>query len=138
SNGRESTQVDANTQGETSADTLKLAKEEFIVGKRYVDNGGVFLQKVVRTQDASQPVDLQREEFTIDRTSLQNQPIANSDFRQREIRINLTREEAVAGTRNYLAETIRVRKQIQTDKQTVSGTVRKETVEIVKNSDRSL
>jgi len=137
SNGRESAPVDAATQGETSADTLKLAKEEFIVGKRDVDNGGVFLQKVVRTQDASQPVELRREEFTIDRTSLGNQPVVNSDFRERAIKINLTREEPVAGTRNYLAETIRVRKQIQTDKQTVSGTVRKETVEIVKNSDQS-
>jgi len=137
SNAPEATQVDATAQGETSTDTLKLAKEEFIVGKRDVDNGGVFLQKVVRTQDASQPVDLRREEFMIDRTPLPNQPIANSDFRERTIRINLTREEAVAGTRNYLAETIRVRKQDQTDKQIVSGTVRKETVEIVKNSDQS-
>jgi uncharacterized protein (TIGR02271 family) len=138
SNARESTQIEANAQGETSADTLKLAKEEFIVGKRDVDNGGVFLQKVVRTQDASQPVDLRREEFAIDRTSLQNQPTDKSDFRERQIKINLTREEAVVGMRNYLAETIRVRKQVQTDNQTVSGTVRKETVEIVKNSDRTL
>jgi uncharacterized protein (TIGR02271 family) len=93
SNGREATQVDATAQDEASADTLKLAKEEFIVGKRDVDNGGVFLQKVVRTQDASQPVDLRREEFMIDRNPLPNQPIANSDFRERTIRTETTSYE---------------------------------------------
>jgi uncharacterized protein (TIGR02271 family) len=121
---------------DSSGDTLKLAKEELIVGKRDVDNGGVYLQKVVRTQDASQPVDLRREEFRIDRTPVGNQQLDNADFTQRQIRINLNREQAVVGTRNFVTEVVRVRKQTQTDNQIVTGTVRKETVEIVKNTEQ--
>jgi uncharacterized protein (TIGR02271 family) len=126
----------ARPAGDTSGDTLTLAKEQFIVGKRDVDNGGVYLQKVVRTQDASQPVDLRREEFKIDRTPAGNQPVDNADFSPREIRVNLSREQAVVGTRNYVTEIVRVRKQTQTDNQIVSGTVRNESLEIVKSSDQ--
>jgi uncharacterized protein (TIGR02271 family) len=132
--GQESSVAATSPRSDISADTFKLEKEEFIVGKRDVDNGGVYLQKVVRTQDASQPVDLRREEFKIDRTPAGNQQVANADFSQREIRIDLSREQAVVGTRNYVTELVRVRKQTETDKQTVSGTVRTESLEIVKNS----
>jgi uncharacterized protein (TIGR02271 family) len=119
---------------ETTADTLKLAKEEFLVGKQERDNGGVYLQKVIRTETASQPVDLQREEYTVERKALAGETVA-SDFQPRQIQMNLAREQAVAGTRNYVAETVRVRKQMQTDQQIVSGTVRKETAEIVRLTD---
>jgi uncharacterized protein (TIGR02271 family) len=122
-------------QTETSTDTLNLAKEELVVGKRDVDAGGVFLQKVIRTENATQPIELRREEFAIERAPLEGQ-LESADFSQRQIKLNLTREEAVAGTRNYVAETVRVRKQLQTDKQIVSGSVRKEAVEIVKLSDQ--
>jgi len=132
--GQESSVAATSPRSDTTGDTFKLEKEEFIVGKRDVDNGGVYLQKVVRTQDASQPVDLRREEFRIDRSPAGNQPVDNADFSPREIRINLTREQAVVGTRNYVTEMVRVRKQTQTDNQVVSGTVRKESLQIVKNS----
>ena len=137
SQGQEASRVATSPKSDASADSLKLAKEEFIVGKRDVDNGGVYLEKVVRTQDASQPVDLRREEFKIDRSPAGNQQVGNADFSPREIRINLTREEAVVGTRNFVTEMVRVRKQTQTDNQIASGTVRKESLEIVKNSDQS-
>ena len=78
-------------------------------------------------------MDLRREEFTIDRQLLTDQITEAAHFSPREIRIDLTREEAVPTTRGYLAETVRVRKEIQTDKQVVSGTVRREQVEIAKD-----
>jgi len=116
-------------------DTLRLEKEEMVVGKRDVDNGGVYLQKVVRTQDASQPVDLRREEFNIDRQPA-NQIVDNADFTPREVRIDLLRERPVVGTRNFVTETVRIRKQNQQDNQTVCEVVRRENVEIVKNGGR--
>lgn len=112
---------------------LQLAKEEMVLGKREVSNGGVFLQKAIRTQDASQPVDLRREEFDLARTP-RSEVVPSADFRPREIRMNLVREEPVAGTRTYVAETLRVRKQIHTDSQIVSGKVRNESLEVVKLS----
>jgi uncharacterized protein (TIGR02271 family) len=122
---------------ETSADALKLTKEELVVGKKEVDAGGLFLQKIIRTEEASQPVELRREEYDIERAPLAGQ-LVSADFSPRQIKMNLTREEAVAGTRTYVAETVRVRKQIHTDKEMVSGTVRKEGVEIVKLTDQTV
>jgi uncharacterized protein (TIGR02271 family) len=126
--------VSSATEAAPDRDSMKLAREELVVGKREVDNGGVRLQKIIHTQDASQGVDLKREEFTIDRQPLNDQVVDSAHFGPREIRIDLTREEAVPATRGYLAETVRVRKQIQTDKQVISGAVRRENVEIAKDS----
>lgn len=114
------------------ASSVNLMREEMVLGKTVVDNGGVKLQKVVRTDLASQPVDLKREEFTIDRSPVSNPTFVDADFSQKEIRLDLLREEPVVGTRIKPTEFIRVRKQIHTDTQTVTGTVRKENIEVVK------
>jgi uncharacterized protein (TIGR02271 family) len=111
--------------------TLRLAKEELVIGKQEVDAGGVYLQKVIKTDTASQPIELRREEYTIDRSPLSGEA-GSADFTPRQISIQLTREEPVTDTRAYVAEIVRVRKQIDTDQQMVSGTVRKEALEIVK------
>jgi uncharacterized protein (TIGR02271 family) len=111
------------------AGMLKLAREELVVGKQEVDAGGVYLQKVIQTTTASEPVTLRREEAFVERTPITGE--AAADFTQRQIALDLTKEEAVAGTRNYVAEVIRVRKQMETNQQLVAGTVRKETVEVV-------
>jgi len=116
---------------------LQVAREELAVGKREVDNGGVLLRKTVRTQDASQPVELRREEFAIDRTPVNDQAVDNADFRSREIRVDLNREEPVVGTRDLITEYIRVRKNAQTERQTIAGTVRRENLEIFKLTDNT-
>lgn len=126
----EATPITAASPGD--ADSLKLFREEMMVGKTVVDNGGVKLQKIVRTQTASQPIELQREEFTVQRTPITDSQVASADFAQREIRLNLSREEPVVGTRIQPTEWVRVRKQVHTDTQTITGTVRKENIEIVK------
>lgn len=112
--------------------SVNLMKEQLVVGKAVVENGGVKLQKVVRTEVASQPVELRREEYTIDRSPATNPQIVDADFSQKEIRLNLSREEPVVGTQIKPTEYVRVHKQIHTDTQTVTGTVRTENIEIVK------
>jgi uncharacterized protein (TIGR02271 family) len=125
-------QTAAAAPSELDLNKIQLAREELIVGKRNVESGGVKLMKVIRTEEASQPLEVQRQEFAVNRTPLGDKPAEKADFSQREIRMGLTREEPVVGTRNYLAEVVRVRKQIHTDDQTIAGVVRKENVEIVK------
>lgn len=131
---QESTVTAATALPGDSADTIKLTKEELMVGKRAVENGAVYLQKIVRTEDASVPVELSREEFRIDRRPAGNQIVSGAEFSPREIRVNLGREQAVVGTRNFVTEMVRIRKQTLTDKQIVSGAVRRESLEIVKNA----
>lgn len=127
---QESAPVAAASPGD--AGSLNLAREEMVVSKKVVDNGGVKLQKVVHTQVASQPVELKREEFSIDRSPVTVPQVASTDFSPKEIRLSLVREEPVVGTRIEPTEWVRVRKQIHTDTEAVSGTVRKESIEIVK------
>jgi uncharacterized protein (TIGR02271 family) len=123
----------AETGGGSSLNTVK---EELMVAKLEKDAGGVYLQKIIHTENASQPVQLRREEFTVDRKPLSGE-IASADFAPRQIQLSLSREEPVAGTRNFVTETVRVRKQTQTDKQIVSGTVRQESAEIVRVPESS-
>jgi len=114
------------------ANSLHLTREEMVVGKTIVGNGGVKLQKVVHTEQASQPVDLTREEYTIDRSPVSNAQVVDADFSQREIRLDLLRQEPVVGTRILPTDYIRVRKQMHVDTQTVTGAVRSENIEVVK------
>jgi uncharacterized protein (TIGR02271 family) len=111
--------------------SISIAKEELLVGKQEKDAGGVYLQKIIHTENASQPVELRREEYTVSRQPLSGE-VSAIDFTPRQIQLALGREEAVAGTRNFVTETVRVRKQIQTDQQVVSGTVRQESAEIIR------
>src|SRR5688500_3645379 len=110
--------------------SINILKEELMVGKLEKDAGGVYLQKIIETENASQPIELRREEYTIDRKPASGE-VASGEIAPRQIQLTLAREEPVTLTRNYLTETVRVRKQTQTDKQVVSGTVRQESAEIV-------
>jgi uncharacterized protein (TIGR02271 family) len=114
------------------ANSVNLLREEMVVGKTAVDNGGVKLRKVVQTQVASQPVELKREEYTIESSPVIIPQVADADFSQKEIRLDLSRQEPVVGTRIEPTEWVRVRKQVYTDTKTVSGIVRAENIEIVK------
>lgn len=117
---------------------IQLAREELIVGKRSVENGGVKLVKTIRTDEASQPLEVQREEFAVNRIPLGDKAVEKADFAPSEITMPLTREESVVGTRNYVTEVVRLRKQIHTDNQSIAGVVRKENVEIVKLTDQAM
>jgi uncharacterized protein (TIGR02271 family) len=113
--------------------TIRLAREELVVGKREVSNGGVLLRKVVQTQQASQPLDLRREEFVLDRSPVSDQQASTADFRAQEFRVDLFREEPVVNTRSVVTEVVRVRKKVETDSQNVTGVIRHENVEVVRN-----
>lgn len=120
---------------ETGSDSsLNIVKEELMVAKLEKDAGGVYLQKVVETENASKPVQLRREEFTVTRKPVTGE-VASSDFAPRQIQLTLSREEPTTETRSFVTETVRVRKQTQTDKQLVSGVVREESAEIVPISE---
>jgi stress response protein YsnF len=47
--------------------TFQLKEEQVKIGKRQVEDGGVRLPKIVRTETISQPVEHQREEIVINR-----------------------------------------------------------------------
>jgi len=116
------------------AATVKLHEEELKVGKRQVEAGGVRLRKIIRTETVNQPVELKREEIVVERVpaGAAAQPCqpGTKAFQQEEIYVPLRREEAVIQKESRVREEVRVSKKSQTERQTVSGQVRKEDVEI--------
>ena len=104
---------------------IELRKEELVVGKREISNGGVLIRTVVQTENVSQPIDLRREEYVIERIpSNQVQqaggPGAENAFQGREIYIPLMREEPVTSKRTVLTENITVGKRVETDRETIT------------------
>lgn len=114
--------------------SVRLHEEELIVGKRQVEAGGVRLRKIVRTETVNQPVELKHEEIVIERVpgggqGGGSQP-GDKAFQGEEVYVPLRREEAVVQKESRVREEVRVSKKSQTERQTVSGEVRKEDVEI--------
>lgn len=115
---------------------LALCEESLKVGKRVVDAGGVRLRKVIRTEAVSLPVELSHEEIVIERIPAQGtQPAVAEAFMEKEIYIALHREEPVVQKESRVREEVRCRKQPQIEKRTVSDSIRKEDVEIVKSAE---
>jgi uncharacterized protein (TIGR02271 family) len=127
----------SSTAAQQSSDpnTIRLAQEELIAGKKTSD-GGVYVKKIVRTQQASQPVDLRREEITVQRTTAQPTVVESADFSTpREVSFDLSKEQATAQTRTVLAETVRLKKKSDPGQQMVSGTVRRQDIEVVRTGE---
>lgn len=131
-------QVSANrgAQDATERDqaTITLKEEELKVGTRQVDAGGILLKKVVRTDQVSKPVELQREEIVIERVEGTGRPVKGEigSFEEGQIYIPLRREEAVVEKDARVKEVINVGKETQTERKNVSDQVREEQLQIIK------
>ena len=114
---------------------IPLYREQLQVGKRVVPKGGVVLRKVVETDTHSEPIELRREEFVIERVTaekaqrLRENGAANA-FQDREVLIELNREVPVVEKSSNLREVVRARKTVDTRSEVVSGTVRRETIDV--------
>ena len=134
---------------------IPLYREELQVGKRVVPKGGVVLRKIVETETRSEPVELRREEIVIERVSaadaerLRERGVATYEasgaapsasagggasaggaFQDREVLIELNREVPVVQKSATVTEVVRARKTLDTRTEVVSGTVRRESIDI--------
>ena len=127
---------DADDIRDTEADrdrTISLSEERLKVGKREVEAGGIRLRKVIKSETVNQPVELKREEIEIERVPASGR--GDSDFREEDIFIPLRREVAETTKDTQLREEIRLKKRTETDREQVSGEVRREDVEIDREGD---
>jgi len=108
--------------------TMKLSEEQIKIGKREVLAGGMRLHKIVRKEVVTQPVDLKREKFVVERVPGTGK--AEHEFEAEDIFVPLRKEEAVVQKESHVREEIRIRKEAYTEKEMVSGEIRKEDVEI--------
>lgn len=116
-------------------ETLTLAEEQLRVEKRPVEAGRARLRKVVRTERVSQPVELRREEVTIERVPASGAQVPRDAFQEQTIEVPLTREEAVVEKEAQVTEQVRVDKTVETEQRTVGGEVRREEVEVDRQGD---
>ena len=116
--------------------TVQLSEEELKVGKRQVEAGGVRLRKIIRTETVNQPVELQREDIVIERVPARERQPTGRTFEEEEVFIPLRHEEAVVEKESHVREEVRARRTSETERQTISGEVRKEDVEVEREQER--
>ena len=116
-------------------ETLTLAEEQLRVEKRPVEAGRARLRKVVRTERVSQPVELRREEVTIERVPASGEQVPQDAFQEQEIEVPLTREEPVVEKEAHVTGQVRVDKTVETEQRTVGGEVRREDVAVDREGD---
>jgi uncharacterized protein (TIGR02271 family) len=125
-------------RGTTSEETrIPLHEEHLKVGKREVEAGGIRLRKIIRTETVNQPVEVQREDIVVERvpaSEARSTRPQDRSFENQELYIPLRREEAVVEKETHVREEVRARKTRKTERQNVSGQVRKEDVEIRKGT----
>jgi uncharacterized protein (TIGR02271 family) len=108
---------------------VPVREEELAVGKQQQETGRVHLHKDVVEEPRTVDVSLQQERVTVERVPYSGDATATDDaFQERDIDVPVMGEQAVVGKRVQGVEEVRVRKDVVTDTEQVSDTVRKERV----------
>jgi uncharacterized protein (TIGR02271 family) len=117
--------------------TIPLSEEQLKVSKRDTGAGGVRLRKIVRTETVQKPVELKREDIVVERVPASEvREGATKEFSGEDIFVPLRREEAVVEKQSHVREGVRVGKRVETEHRDVSGTVRKEDIEVDRGDER--
>lgn len=129
----------ARTDVETGTGDIRVPvrEEELAVGKRSEEEGRVHIHKDVVSEQQSVDVSLQQERVTVERVAFTGDPATVTDaFVERDIEVPLMGEEVVVGKHVKGVEEVVIRKDVTTEQQRVTDTVRKERV-IVDGVDQS-
>jgi len=131
-----STPTTASTKGTTSdVVDITLHEEKVKIGTREVAAGAVRLRRIVRTETVNVPVELRSEEVVIDRVSGSEATGSSADdIGEKEIVIPISRQEPVVQKTTEVSGVVRARKTTSKETQQVQETVRKEDVEVDRES----
>jgi len=113
-------------------DTIQVVKENLVVGKREVEQGGVRVTSQVVETPVEQQVALHSERVVVDRRPI-NRPltgVAADAFRTRTLSASARSEEAVVGKEARVVEEIGLRKEAIDRIETVRDTVRETKVDV--------
>jgi len=116
---------------------VPVVEERLNVGKQAVEMGEVEITKDVVTEQVNVPIELRREEVTVDRVDVPDRPIAVGDvdaaFEEGTIRVPVRGEEAIVQKEAVVTGEVVVNREQTVDRQTISDTVRKERVDVEEN-----
>ncbi|HEX8387585.1 MAG TPA: YsnF/AvaK domain-containing protein [Sphingomonas sp.] len=111
---------------------IDVVEEELVVGKREVNRGGVRVRSYVREVPVHEQVTLREEHVQVERRPVDHKLTgADADaFREREISMTETAEEAVVGKTARVVEEISVHKEATQRTEQIDDTVRRTEVDI--------
>jgi len=125
--------VGRDSSGPTTDDAMTRSEEELKVGVAKRESGRARLVKHVVTEDVTETVPVRREEVRVEREPITdaNRDAATSggDITEEEHEVVLHEDEVVVDKQTVPKERVRMDKDVTTDEQQVSETVRKEQVE---------
>lgn len=109
---------------------VPVREEELVVGKRSQEEGRVHIHKDVVEERRTVTVPLEQEYVTVERTPIADGAAAVGDdvFTEREIEVPVMGEEPVVSKRVAGVEEVLIHKDLVTEQEQISDTVRKERV----------
>jgi uncharacterized protein (TIGR02271 family) len=126
---------------EDLADTMKdraamtRSEEELRVGKRDEEMGRLHLHKWVETEQVEVPVELKREKARVTREPVDGD--ASGEIGEESLDVTLREERPVVAKETVAKEKIGIEKEVEAERTTVGGEVRKERVEVEDDTARS-
>ena len=129
-----SSTINQTAHAEAVGNTIKVMREDLVIGKREVEAGGVRVTSHVVETPVQEQVTLHEERVTIDRRPV-NERVSSADaFRDQTIEARATAEEAVIGKDVRVVEEIALRKQAADRVETVRDSVRETKVDVENTS----
>ena len=113
---------------------MTVSEEELRVGTTEREAGRVRLKKYVVEEEVTKTVPVRREEVRLEREPItdanRDDATAGPEISEEEHEVVLHDEEAVVDKRAVPKERVRLEKDVTTDEETVSDTVRQERVDV--------
>jgi uncharacterized protein (TIGR02271 family) len=113
---------------------VPVREEELVTGTRVEEEGRVRIHKEVVDEQETVTVPVRRERVVVERVPASGEvtggDLDTGAFKGDDIEIPVMREEAVVGKRVQQVENVRIHKDVVTDDEQVSDTVRKERVRV--------
>jgi len=119
---------------------VPIVEERLDVEKRQGEMGAVDVRKTVETEQVNIPVELRHEEVSVNRVDVPDRPVAAGDmanaFEGGTIRVPVRGEEAFVTKEAVVTGEVVINREVETERQTVSDTIRKERVDVDENWKR--
>lgn len=126
---RTASPMDTTRTGNTE-EVISLSEEALQVGKRQIDRGTTRVRRYVVERPVDEQIKLRDETVSVFRRPATSTTTVADAFRDREITVNESSEEAVVAKTAHVVEEVVVQKGVQERVETIHDTVRREEVEI--------
>jgi uncharacterized protein (TIGR02271 family) len=116
---------------------VPVMEERISVEKREGQRGSVDIRKDVVSEQVNVPVELRHEEVSVNRVDVPDRPVGAGEmgdaFEEGTIRVPVRGEEAVARKEAFVTGEVVIDRDVVTERETVSDTIRKERVDVDEN-----